>query len=172
MKPLNTTGLEIEKVLTNQEMRDLISSIGVGVNDYHDTSEIRYGKVIILSDQDPDGRNIAALCLGALATHLTFLVEEGFVYVAESPLYKQGDKYFLSSEGLDLTKPYGYFKGLGECNPEDLEPFVFDKQTRRLIKITMDNWEDARDMLTSASAKREVMYQHNVISEERVEFNA
>ena len=49
-KPLNTTGLEIEQVLSNQEMKDLISSIGVGVNDYHDMSEVRYGKVIIVAD--------------------------------------------------------------------------------------------------------------------------
>ena len=119
----------------------------------------------------PDGKNIDALCLGALATHLTFLIEAGCVYVAQPPLFKQGDRYLLSPDELDRSKPYSRFKGIGECNPEDLEPFVFNKQTRRLIKITMDNWEDARDMLTSASAKREVMYQHNVISEERVEFN-
>lgn len=50
MKPLNTTSLEIEQVLSNQEMKDLISSIGVGVNDYHDMSEVRYGKVIIVAD--------------------------------------------------------------------------------------------------------------------------
>lgn len=169
-KVLNTTGLEIEQVLTNREMKDLISAIGVGVNDYHDMSEVRYGKVIIVADSDPDGLNIDALCLGALATHLTFLVEAGCVYVARSPLFKQGDKYYLDGSKLDRTKPYSRFKGLGEANPEDLAPFVFDKNTRELIKITMDNWEDARDMLTSASAKREVMYQHNVISEDRVEF--
>ena len=169
-KVLNTAGLEIEQVLTNREMKDLISAIGVGVNDYHDMSEVRYGKVIIVADSDPDGLNIDALCLGALATHLTFLVEAGCVYVARSPLFKQGDKYYLDGSELDRTKPYSRFKGLGEANPEDLAPFVFDKNTRELIKITMDNWEDARDMLTSASAKREVMYQHNVISEERVEY--
>ena len=99
------------------------------------------------------------------------MIEAGCVYVAQPPLYKQGDKYFLDDSGLDKTKPYGRFKGLGECNPEDLSPNVFDKNTRKLIKITMDNWEDARDMLTSASAKREVMYQHGVVSEERVVFN-
>ena len=52
LKPLNTAGLEIERVLNNREMKDLISSIGVGVNDYHDMSEVRYGKVIIVADAD------------------------------------------------------------------------------------------------------------------------
>ena len=170
-KPLNTAGLEIEKVLGNREMKDLISAIGVGVNDYHDLSEVRYGKVIIVADSDPDGLNIDALCLGALATHLTFLVEAGYVYVARSPLYKQGDKYYLTKDELDLSKEYGYFKGLGEANPEDLAPFVFDKNTRHLIKINMDNWEDARDMLTSTTARREIMLSRGVLSDQRIELS-
>lgn len=117
----------------------------------------------------PDGLNIDALCLGALATHLTFLVEAGYVYVARSPLYKQDDKYYLTKEELDLSKEYGYFKGLGEANPEDLAPFVFDKNTRHLIKINMDNWEDARDMLTSTTARREIMLSRGVLSDQRIE---
>lgn len=164
-KPLNTTGLEIEQVLSNQEMKDLISSIGVGVNDYHDMSEVRYGKVIIVADADPDGKNIDALVLGALATHLTFLVNAGCVYVAKTPLYRQNGKYYFDEKGLDKTKPFSRFKGLGEANPEELEPFVYDKNQRQLIKITMDNWEDARDMLTSASAKKGVMLQRGIMSE-------
>ena len=164
-KPLNTTGLEIEQVLSNQEMKDLISAIGVGVNDYHDMSEVRYGKVIIVADADPDGKNIDALVLGALATHLTFLVNAGCVYVAKTPLYRQNGKYFFDEKGLDKTKPFSRFKGLGEANPEELEPFVYDKNQRQLIKITMDNWEDARDMLTSASAKKGVMLQRGIMSE-------
>ncbi len=164
-KPLNTTGLEIEQVLSNQEMKDLISSIGVGVNDYHDMSEVRYGKVIIVADADPDGKNIDALVLGALATHLTFLVNAGCVYVAKTPLYRQNGKYYFDEKGLDKTKPFSRFKGLGEANPEELEPFVYDKSQRQLIQITMDNWEDARDMLMSASAKKSVMLQRGIMSE-------
>lgn len=164
-KPLNTAGLEIETVLGNAEMKDLISSIGVGVNDYHNLSEVRYGKVIIVADADADGQNINALCLGALATHLTFLVEAGYVFIARSPLFEQNGNYFLSKDGLIPGKKFSRFKGLGECNPEDLEPFVFSKATRSLIRVTMDNWEDARNMLTSASAKRQIMVDRGVISD-------
>lgn len=168
MKPLNTTGLEIERVLSNKEMKDLISSIGVGVNDYHDMSEVRYGKVIICADADPDGKNINALCLGALATHLTFLVEAGYVYVAETPLYQQDDKYYFDRTELKEGRPFSRFKGLGEANPEDLKPFVFDKGFRRLIRITMDNWEVAQEMLTSSRAKREVMIEKGIFKDKLV----
>lgn len=164
-KPLNTAGLEIETVLGNAEMKDLISSIGVGVNDYHNLSEVRYGKIIIVADADADGQNINALCLGALATHLTFLVEAGYVFIARTPLFEQNGNYFLSTEGLIPGKKFSRFKGLGECNPEDLEPFVFNKTTRSLIKVTMDNWEDAQSMLTSAYAKRQIMVDRGVISD-------
>lgn len=163
-KPLNTTNLEIERVLGNAEMKDLISSIGVGVNDYHDMSEVRYGKVIICADADPDGKSINALCLGALATHLTFLVEAGCVYIAETPLFVQDGKYFLDDKGLNKKKPYDRFKGLGEANADQLKPFVFDKSTRRLIQINMDNWELAREMLTSTDARRRIMIRKKILN--------
>ena len=167
-KPLNTAGLEIERVLSNNEMRDLISSIGVGVNDYHNMSEVRYGKVVLVADADPDGKNINALCLGALATHLTFLVEAGYVFIAETPLYVQDDKYFLDDKGLDKRKPYDRFKGLGEANAAQLKPFVFDKNTRRLIQVTMDNWELAQEMLTSTDARRHIMIKRKILSEKQI----
>ena len=149
-------------------MRDLISSICVGVNDYHNMSEIRYGKVIIVADADPDGKNIDALCLGALATHLTFLVDAGNVYVAEAPLFKQGGKYYFSKEELKPGKPFSRFKGLGECNPEELAPFVFDKATRKLRSVTMEGWEEAQKMLTSSSSKRKIMVEKNIICDDYI----
>jgi DNA gyrase/topoisomerase IV subunit B len=167
-KPKNTASIEIEEVLDNKEMKDLISAIGVGVNDYHDLSEVRYGKVIIVADADSDGKNINALVLGALATHLTFLVEAGYVFVAEPPLFEQDGKYYFSKDELKEGKPFGRFKGLGECNPEDLAPFVFDKSHRKLIQITMDNWELAQEMLTSSMAKREVLLNNQVIQDSLV----
>lgn len=115
--------------------------------------------------------NIDALLLGALATHLTFLIEAGCVYIAKTPLYRQNGKYFFDDKGLDLSKPFSRFKGLGEANPEDLEPFVFNKQTRQLVKITMDNWEDAQDMLTSSRAKRQIMIQKGIINENLIGLN-
>lgn len=60
---------------------------------------------------------------------------------------------------------------VGEANPEDLEPFVFNKQTRQLVKITMDNWEDAQDMLTSSRAKRQIMIQKGIINENLIGLN-
>lgn len=70
---------------------------------------------------------------------------------------------------MDVANPTEHI--VGEANPEDLEPFVFNKQTRQLIKITMDNWEDARDMLLSSSAKRDVMISRNIINEKFVTVN-
>ena len=112
----------------------------------------------------PDGKSINALCLGALATHLTFLVEAGCVYIAETPLFVQDGKYFLDDKGLNKKKPYDRFKGLGESNADQFKPFVFDKSTRRLIQINMDNWELAREMLTSTDARRRIMIRKKILN--------
>ena len=163
--------MDIEDVLNNNEMRDLISCIGVGVNDYHNMSEVRYGKVIICADADPDGKNISALCLGAIAHHMTFLIELGYVYVALTPLFVYSDgEYCYFPEDLDKRRKFARIKGLGELNPEELEPCVFDENKRQLVRITLDNWEKARDLLCTSAAKRRVMIDRKIIRMESVSF--
>lgn len=159
-RPLNTSHRSIKDVVKNQEMLNLINIIGMGVKGHSTTSSVRYGKIIIASDADPDGGLISASLLVTIATHMPFLISMGLVYVAETPFYEQDGKFIYPSdppEFLNKNKPYKRFKGLGELSESQIKRALITEE-RRLVKITMDGSSKAKKfLLKDPHTRRELM---------------
>lgn len=170
-RPKQTVGLDLETAIQNQEVCDLIATIGMGVSQKYNINRVRYGKVIIATDADDDGQVISATIIGTILTHLSFLVTEGMLYIAESPIYIQGNKYIYPSDkqldgtykGLNTNKPYNHIKGLGELDPPDIKKVFFDKSTRRLIQVTPENIDKAVEILSTTDAKKNIMIKNNLL---------
>lgn len=171
-RPKQTTNLDFEKVLDNKEMYDLVATVGMGMNQYYNLDSPRYGKIVIATDADDDGAVIGATLVGTVLTHMTFLITTGMLYIAESPIYKQNGKYFFPSDidskgnipGLDLKKPLVRYKGLGELNTSDAKHAFFDPNSRRLIRVTPEGAEEALKILSSTSARRELMESNKLLT--------
>lgn len=153
-KILNTWEVDSDQVLASQEVHDI--SVAIGVEPGHiDLSQLRYGKVCILADADSDGAHIATLLCALFVRHFRPLVEAGHVYVAMPPLYRIDigkEVYYALDEAekqarLDLiaaekkrgTVAVTRFKGLGEMNPLQLRETTISPDTRRLVKLTIDD---------------------------------
>jgi DNA gyrase subunit B len=168
-KPMNGAGLDIIDILKNEELKDLIATIGTGIDERFSLEKVQYGKIIITADADPDGANIASLVLGLFFSHMKYLIKAGMVYISDSPLYKQGDKYYYEGEFdlLDKTKPFQRYKGLGELNPEDVKATITNPETRRLIQVTdnEDDMEFALRLITTTYARKSLLMKAGVIEE-------
>jgi DNA gyrase subunit B len=148
-KILNVEKAAPIKVLSNEEVGNLITAIGTGVGDQFDITKLRYAKVIIMTDADVDGAHIRTLLLTLFFRFMPKLIEQGNIYIAVSPLYrvrKRGDHYVHSDKELRelLTKLGGNadvqrFKGLGEMNPEQLWETTMDPKRRMLKKVTIED---------------------------------
>ncbi len=152
--PLKGKILNVEKanqvrVLSNEEISNLITAIGVGIGEQFDSEKIRYSKIIIMTDADVDGAHIRTLLLTFFFRFMPKLVENGHIYVAVSPLYrlrKRNLHYVYSDDELKklLTKlgdnvDVQRFKGLGEMNPEQLWETTMDPKNRLLKKVTIED---------------------------------
>lgn len=165
-KPLNAINADLDTLFANEEMKSIITAIGCGVNEVHSLKNPRYGKIILCTDADPDGRNIASLMLGMFAKKMSFLINHGMVYVLLSPLYKQNGKYFYLGEDLsdlDRTKSFNRYKGLGEMSIEETKDCITNKNTRRLLQITNDNVEYALSLLTNTGARKSLMVEKGIL---------
>jgi DNA gyrase subunit B len=146
-KILNVEKAAPLKVLSNEEIANLITATGTGITDQFDASRLRYAKVIIMTDADVDGAHIRTLLLTFFFRFMPKLIEEGKIYIAVSPLYrvrKRGDHYVYSDKELkELLSKLGdnadvqRFKGLGEMNPEQLWETTMNPKTRMLKKVTI-----------------------------------
>lgn len=165
-KPMNSVYSSYEELLENSEMSDLVNTIGAGINLVNDLSNPQYGKIIIAADADPDGASIAALILGAIGYHMTFLLDAGMVYIADNPLYFQNGKYIYPGEEhlLDPNKPNTRFKGLGEMNPSQLRDTMLDPNKRRLLLVNKGGFNDAMSILTSSNRRRKLMEDEGVLT--------
>lgn len=173
-KPLNVEKANPIKVLSNEEISNLITAIGTGVGDQFDANKLRYSKIIIMTDADVDGAHIKTLLLTFFFRFMRRLIENGNIYIAVSPLYrvrKRGDHYVYSDEELkDLIKRLGdktevlRFKGLGEMNPEQLWTTTMDPKARLLKKVTIEDAVVA-DQIFSKLMGDDVEARRNFISE-------
>lgn len=161
---LNTVGRSLEDVFKNEEYKDLITAIGAGVDAFNDINCARYGKIIICADADPDGFAITSLICAMFGDHLSFLIEDGRVFINESPLYFQDGNYYRSYEKdkLNLKKEYTRFKGLGELDDYQAEDVFFGK-AQKLIKLTMKDLDKALELMSSTDAKKELMGKNNIV---------
>lgn len=164
-KPLNAEKSHLGSVLKNKEFEGLITALGAGVGEEIDIEKLRYHKVIIMTDADVDGSHIVTLVLTFLYRHMSKLLEEGYVYIAQPPLYKVVDskkqsRWVKDDQGLeDLKKEIENqktkiiniqrFKGLGEMNPEQLWETTMNPENRILKKVTIEDAEDTDQIFTT-----------------------
>lgn len=151
-KILNCEGLATSKVLTNQEIADLVTAIGTGAGEKFHYEGLRYGKIILLMDADADGCHIATLLLDFFFRHMPELIKKGHVYIAQPPLYRvnvgkdtywarddQHKEEILAGLRANAKVEVTRFKGLGEMDAKDLAATTLDRRTRTLLKVQIDN---------------------------------
>jgi DNA gyrase subunit B len=152
-KIMNVEKANPAKVLSSEEISNLITAVGTGVNESFDIEKLRYGRIVIMTDADVDGQHIKTLLLTFFYRYMPKLIENGNIYVAVSPLYrvrKKEDFYVYSDDELkDTLKKVGEnsdvqrFKGLGEMNPQQLWDTTMNPRTRIMKKVAIEDAVEA-----------------------------
>ena len=167
-KILNTERARLDKILGNNEVKSLISALGTGIGDNFDVKNLRYGRIIIMTDADVDGSHIRTLLLTLFFRYMKPLIEQGHIYIAQPPLYRiahrQTVKYvYVEAEKDAYLKELGSvadkatmqrYKGLGEMNPEQLWETTMNPETRTLLRVEIEDAATADhtfDMLMGAA---------------------
>ena len=158
-KPLNVEKRRIEQVLENDECRSIITALGTGIGEDFELKNLKYHKIIILSDADQDGAHIRALLLTFFYRYMRELITQGHVYIGMPPLYRISKKdkteYLYTDEELEKKKKeYGKaeiqrYKGLGEMNAEQLWQTTLDPERREMIQVTIEEAAEAELLVST-----------------------
>ena len=160
-KILNVEKARIDKILSNTEVTAMITALGCGIKEDFDPSKIRYHKIIIMTDADIDGSHIRTLILTFFFRYMRELIDLGYIYIAQPPLFRirHGKKEMfvyndeekdrtlktLPKQGISLQR----FKGLGEMNPEQLWRTTMDPDSRTLLQVALDDGAEADHLFTT-----------------------
>lgn len=177
-KVLNVEKARIDKILSNKEILSLIQALGTGIGDEFEVKNTRYHKIVIMTDADIDGAHIRTLLLTFFFRYMKPLIDLGYIYIAQPPLYKiqQGKRieYVYTEEELNkaLQETGGRpsiqrYKGLGEMNPEQLWETTMDPEQRTLLQVSLKDAMDADQVFSMLMGEevepRKVFIQDNAI---------
>jgi DNA gyrase subunit B len=165
-KVLNTEQATLQKVLSNKELQDVVSALGCGVGEDFKVERLRYHKIVLLMDADSDGHHIATLLLTFFYRHLRPLIEQGYVFLAQPPLFRidHGKETHWALDEADRDRIIGEmpknarpeimrFKGLGEMQPEELKRTTLDPRTRRFLRVMVNDLGETDRVLTELMGK-------------------
>ena len=176
-KILNVMKARLEKILGNEEIRTIVTAIGTGIGEDFNIKKARYHRIIIMCDADVDGAHIRTLLLTFFYRYMPELLYEGYIYIAQPPLYrvrvKKKNKYIYKDRDLEkyLEKLEGAkydiqrYKGLGEMNPDQLWKTTMDPEKRIILKVRMEDAVEADNIFTTlmgdqVEPRREFIEEH------------
>lgn len=165
-KILNVASSNDDKIKANQELADLETALGCGLNHNYKEDKLRYDRIVIMTDADVDGAHITSLLLTFFMKKMPDLIKNGHLYLAKPPLYRIniGDKVYYAADDKEKEKiikksarskaEIGRFKGLGEMTAKQLKETTMDPSTRTIIKIELQEGENADDLIDKLMGKK------------------
>jgi DNA gyrase subunit B len=176
-KILNVEKASMSRILSSEEIRNIVAALGCGLGADFSEKKLRYHKIIIMTDADVDGAHIRTLLLTFFYRYMRPLIEEGYIYIALPPLYRvregKNDYYAYSDQELESLlknlkgKKYSIqrYKGLGEMNPEQLWMTAMNPETRTLKKVTLEDALEAEEIFSilmgdAVDPRREFIREH------------
>ena len=157
-KILNVEKSRLDRILTSEEIKNMITAFGCSIGEEFDESKLRYHKIVIMTDADVDGAHIRTLLLTFMFRYMKPLIENGYVYIAQPPLFKihrgKREVYAYNEKELPaILQEFGEgnkpgiqrYKGLGEMNPEQLWETTMNPDTRTLLRVTVEDFSGADD---------------------------
>lgn len=182
-KILNVEKARLDKIYANAEIKAMITAFGTGIHDDFDISKLRYHKIILMTDADVDGAHIATLLLTFIYRFMPELIKQGYVYLAQPPLYKleknkkvwyaysdEELNQILSEVGRDQNNKIQRYKGLGEMDPEQLWETTMDPEKRILLRVTMNEEAESEIDLTFTTLMGDKVEPRREFIEENAKF--